>query len=176
MRVSKSRLSKLEQKAQLQAVARELLEAQRQAREEWYAEEWEKYRNYMTRDEFDVWKRNQEVFYKRLDEKDDLPSKSPSGTQLGLELDAAIKRVMEDWCDEALERYNKRHVAYEAVYKPRIAARAVEIMDKDPSWGGFVDHMKLIETVLDEVTKELGFDSDGDTYPRDPTEMIYKND
>ncbi|MCM8857119.1 MAG: hypothetical protein LC541_04560 [Candidatus Thiodiazotropha sp.] len=174
MRNSNSRLIKLEQKAQVQAAEREAFEAQLQAREERYAKEWEKYRDYMTRDDFDTLMRNQVAFYKRLDEKDDLPSKSASGAELELELDAANKRVMEDWSDEALERYNRRHIAYEAVYKQREAARAVEIMDKDQNWGGFVDHMDLIEKVLDEVTRELGFDFDGNAYPYDPTEESVK--
>ncbi|MEW8045600.1 MAG: hypothetical protein AB2805_03860 [Candidatus Thiodiazotropha sp.] len=154
--------------------------AEREAREEIrrelqkrYAVEWERFKNYMTREQFDQWKRNEEEYLDRIAESS--RNQWPSCDSTLKELDAAQNRLLEAYTPEALERYYERHDAYQAVYLPRFVEWAIEWMNEDPRWGG-LDEVSVMQEVHEEVTRELGFDSNGLTYPPDPEESLFEDD
>ncbi|MEW8683043.1 MAG: hypothetical protein AB2536_14165 [Candidatus Thiodiazotropha endolucinida] len=173
MRLNRSRINKLEQQVKMTVAEREArAEIQRQL-EIRYAEEWGRYKNYMTREQFDQWKRNEEEYLERISESS--RNQWPSCDSTLKELDAAQNRLLEAYTPEALERYYERHDAYQAVYLPRFVEWAIEWMNEDPRWGG-LDEVSVMQEVHEEVTRELGFDSNGLTYPLDPEESLFEDD
>ncbi|MFC1337281.1 MAG: hypothetical protein G8D81_20500 [gamma proteobacterium symbiont of Clathrolucina costata] len=173
MRLNRSRINKLEQQVKMTVAEREArAEIQRQL-EIRYADEWGRYKNYMTREQFDQWKRNEEEYLDRIAESG--RNQWPSCDSTLKELDAAQNRLLEAYTPEALERYYERHDAYQAVYLPRFVEWSLMWMHEDPRWGG-LDEVSVMQEVHEEVTRELGFDSNGLTYPPDPEESLFEDD
>lgn len=173
MRLNRSRINKLEQQVKMTVAEREAREEIRRELQKRYAVEWERFKNYMTREEFDQWKRNEEEYLERISESS--RNQWPSCDSTLKELDAAQNRLLEAYTPEALERYYERHDAYQAVYLPRFVEWAIEWMNEDPRWGG-LDEVSVMQEVHEEVTRELGFDSNGLTYPPDPEESLFEDD
>ncbi|MES9929568.1 MAG: hypothetical protein ABW158_15775 [Candidatus Thiodiazotropha sp. 6PDIVS] len=173
MRLNRSRINKLEQQVKMTVAEREVRAENKKQLELRYEEEWVRYQAYMTREEFDSWKRNEEVYRLRASEsgRNELP---PSKRSLK-ELNADQARLLEAYSPEALERYYIRHDAFQAVYLPRFVEWAIERMIQDPRWGG-IDEVSLMHDLREEVTKELGFDSYGLTYPSDPVESMFADE
>ncbi|MEW7986946.1 MAG: hypothetical protein AB2797_04645 [Candidatus Thiodiazotropha sp.] len=173
MRLNRSRINKLEQQVKMTVAEREAREEIRRELQKRYAVEWERFKNYMTREQFDQWKRNEEEYLDRIAESS--RNQWPSCDSTLKELDAAQNRLLEAYTPEALERYYERHDAYQAVYLPRFVEWAIEWMNEDPRWGG-LDEVSVMQEVHEEVTRELGFDSNGLTYPPDPEESLFEDD
>ncbi|MEW8000974.1 MAG: hypothetical protein AB2795_20720 [Candidatus Thiodiazotropha endolucinida] len=173
MRLNRSRINKLEQQVKMTVAEREAREEIRRELQKRYAVEWERFKNYMTREQFDQWKRNEEEYLERISESS--RNQWPSCDSTLKELDAAQNRLLEAYTPEALERYYERHDAYQAVYLPRFVEWAIEWMNEDPRWGG-LDEVSVMQEVHEEVTRELGFDSNGLTYPPDPEESLFEDD
>lgn len=173
MRLNRSRINKLEQQVKMTVAEREAREEIRRELQKRYAVEWERFKNYMTREEFDQWKRNEEEYLERISESS--RNQWPSCDSTLKELDAAQNRLLEAYTPEALERYYERHDAYQVVYLPRFVEWAIEWMNEDPRWGG-LDEVSVMQEVHEEVTRELGFDSNGLTYPPDPEESLFEDD
>lgn len=173
MRLNRSRINKLEQQVKMTVAEREAREEIRRELQKRYAVEWERFKNYMTREQFDQWKRNEEEYLERISESS--RNQWPSCDSTLKELDAAQNRLLEAYTPEALERYSERHDAYQAVYLPRYVEWAIEWMNEDPRWGG-LDEVTVMQEVHEEVTRELGFDSNGLSYPPDPGEALFADE
>ncbi|MEW8028718.1 MAG: hypothetical protein AB2758_20115 [Candidatus Thiodiazotropha endolucinida] len=173
MRLNRSRINKLEQQVKMTVAEREAREEIRRELQKRYAVEWERFKNYMTREEFGQWKRNEEEYLELIAESS--RNQWPSCDSTLKELDAAQNRLLEAYTPEALERYYERHDAYQAVYLPRFVEWAIEWMNEYPRWGG-LDEVSVMQEVHEEVTRELGFDSNGLTYPPDPEESLFEDD
>lgn len=173
MRLNKSRIKKLEQQVQMTVAEREARAEKQRQLELRYAEEWERYQAYMTREEFDSWKRNEMVYHQKASESD--RNGWPPCNRSIKELHADQARLLEAYSPESLERYSIRHDAFQAVYLPRFVEWAIERMIQDPRWGG-IDEVSVMQELQEEVTRELGFDSNGFTYPPDPEESLFADD
>ncbi|MCG7931498.1 MAG: hypothetical protein N0E44_15785 [Candidatus Thiodiazotropha lotti] len=173
MRLNRSRINKIEQQVKMTVAEREARAEIQKQQELRYAEEWKRYQAYLTREEFDSWKRNEEKYLGQASESG--RNQWPESNVTEKELDAARNRLLSTYSPEALERYKERHIAFEAVYKPRFIEWALMWMEEDPRWGG-LDEVKLMGELQEEVTKELGFDSNGLSYPPDPEESLFDDD
>ncbi|MEW8623960.1 MAG: hypothetical protein AB2559_20495 [Candidatus Thiodiazotropha endolucinida] len=173
MRLNRSRINRLEQRVKATVAERRARAEVRRQLELRYAEEWGLYKGHMTREDFDSWKANEQEYLARASESG--RNQWPSWGATEEELSAAHDRILSTFSAEAQENYKERHLAFEAVYKPRFVEWALMWMEEDPQWGG-IDEVSVMQELQEEVARELGFDSNGLSYPPNPEESLYEDD